>query len=225
MVNVHESRSKVGAFALNNMRLKIVLIMIAALPLALGACSSVESAHPVGVIPMDPDELKPVEGIWQSKDSVLFLKIVKGNQLKIGSLTWNKKENKFKVTELEGEVRTLNGQYYFNSEHSPPKEESPYPHRNSKYYTFMSFSVKKGGVLEVYSPRIDVFKAAVSAGELRGTVHTTKHARPRTEVHIVAIRANKKLLDQYVKKHGIAKLFSTDKPLVLKRIFSKVPSQ
>lgn len=205
------------------MYLKVALIMIAVLFFVLCACSSVESTHPIGVIPMDPNELKSVEGIWQSKDSVLFIKIVKDNQLKIGALTWNKKESKFKVTELEGEVRTLDGQYYFNSEHPASKKKSPYPHRNSKYYTFLSFSVNKEGVLKVYGPRIDVFKAAVSAGDLPGVVHTTKQGR--TEVNIVGISANKKLFDQYVAKHGIAKLFSADNPLVLSRVSSKVPSQ
>lgn len=169
----------------------------------LAGCSSVVTVQPLPQT-RDQREHALLEGEWLSEDSVVSLRFASDGVGRIAALDW--RDDRFQIEEARLMIcKGVAGSYFTVRvrEHGAWEDN----------YYFARYRLTSRGDLLVWVPTVDVFRAAVAAGRLEGTV-----AKGKWGTSVTVTSAPEKLLAFLEGRHN-GNLFEWEEPIILRRLF------
>ncbi len=143
-----------------------VLLLTAALPLTLTACTVVYSLQPVGEEPLVLDA-EEWEGTWNKGEDFLKIRVVDSQAGRLEAAWIETTEEGFELERVEVLVRKSGDVIFGNAFEEPDEEEEKKV--ADPWYLF--FRIGRGGEqLTLWYPNVKGFKAFVRGGRLPGTV-------------------------------------------------------
>ncbi len=170
--------------------------------LFLAGCSTVSSKEPLGD-PTSAEDAKKLEGVWLAADEPLWIRHIKDNELRLGSLSWNKDHSRFELAEAAVFVTKDDDRSYVNVKGLGANEEQD--------FCFARLAGIDDDSIVMFFPRTDAFAEAVENGTLPGTV-------TRAQTTAVRLSATAAQLGEFVDPEKTSVQFDVDAAIPLRRV-------